>query len=60
MEFFLQRMSESNKTKAILSIVLGAISLVMMLVAFHLNFQQKPFSASALQPVVTSEQEVRN
>lgn len=48
-------MSESNKSKAILSIVLGSLSLVLLLVSFHLNFQQKQFSASAIQPVVILE-----
>jgi uncharacterized integral membrane protein len=40
MEQLLQRMSESDRTKAILSIVLSGISLVLLLLVFHLNFQQ--------------------
>ncbi|MGE3279294.1 MAG: hypothetical protein AB7J40_05970 [Candidatus Altimarinota bacterium] len=40
MEFFFQKMSESNKSKALLSIVLGGMSLIVLLLAFHLNFQQ--------------------
>jgi len=44
MEFFFQKMSESNKSKALLSIVLSGMSLILLLFAFHLNFQQRQFS----------------
>jgi ABC-type Fe3+ transport system permease subunit len=58
MEFLFQKMSESNQSKAVVSVLLSVLSFVILLVAFHLNFQQQQdstLSGSITPPAFSAE-----